>query len=251
MKNFLFALSVLCIAFTSCQPADTKQPATEPAQANDKTPCDSVDYSKRTKVAVIIYDGVEVVDMNGPIDVFTKANYEVPGYYYVYTVAAKAGTVYTEACNTAITPRYTFNNCPSPDIVVLPGVADAQKILADPSFNNDILPWLKQMGADTNKIIMSVCTGGILLGKTGLLDGKKATTHYLALDLMKQLYPSIDTVGGVRFVDDGKIITTAGITSGIDGALHLVERINGKDVAKSAAEVMVYNRYCPMNEPSN
>jgi transcriptional regulator GlxA family with amidase domain len=247
MKNILFALAVLCFAISSCK---NNEPESIPMPPATAAICEPPSYQGKMKVAVIIYDGVEVVDMNGPIDVFTKANY-IKDHYYVYTVAAKDTIIYTENCNTAIIPRYTFKNCPSPDIVILPGVANAEKILADSSFNNAIVPWIKEMAADPEKDIMSVCTGGVLLGKTGLLDNKTATTHYLALDLMKTLYPKVNVVGGVRFVDAGKIITTAGITSGIDGALHLVEKYEGKVTADSVAHLLVYNRDCPMRGPSN
>ena len=209
--------------------------------------CRGADYVGKLKVAVVIYNGIEVVDMSGPIDVFTKTN-RIHDRYYVYTVAATDSIVYTEKCTLSLIPQYSIRDCPQPDIVVLPGCPPdvEEALLADTTFANTVLAWIKKLGGDSSIEVMSVCTGGVLLGKTGLLDGRTATTHYLALEQMQQLYPKIHVVGGVRFVDDKNTISTAGITSGIDGALHLIEKNEGKVVADSVAHIMVYNRDCPM-----
>ncbi len=246
MKTPLHVLYLCCILFAVSSCVQRKPEPIQPEPITASELC-GPSYAGKMKIAVIIYNGVEVLDMNGPIDVFTKANY-IRDHYYVYTVAAKDTMIFTENCNTAIKPRYTFANCPFPDIVVLPGAPmnTINELLADSNFNNKVLKWVKDYGADTNNKVMSVCTGGILLGKTGLLNGRTATTHYLALQDMQQLYPKVNVIGGVRFVEDANTITTAGITSGIDGALHLVEKYDGKEMADSAAHIMVYNRDCPM-----
>lgn len=250
--RYLVCLSAFaCLLLASCKNEQQKQAPERPATSRPIL-CESTNYAGKKKVAIVIYDGVEVVDMNGPIDVFIKTN-RLSDHYYVYTVAAKDTLVYSEKCATAILPKYTIYNCPTPDIVVLPGCPPdvVDELLQDTTFNSTVLNWIKKLGADSSREIMSVCTGGILLGKTGLLDYRQATTHYLALQEMQQLYPKIKVIGGVRFADDKNTISTAGITSGIDGALHLVEKYEGKTIADSVAHIMVYNRSCPMRDPSN
>lgn len=190
------------------------------------------------KVAVLIYNGVETVDMNGPIDVFLKANAYNNNRYQVYTVAATRAPVLSEGKVVTITPQYDITNCPVPDLIVIPGIIDLE---VDPA----MIAWIKAMGTK-KKTIMSVCIGLYTLAKTGLLSGKKATTHYLAINSVHQQYPDITLVKNVRVVEDGQFISTGGITSGIDGALHMVEQYDGVIVAQQTADVMVYNREAPL-----
>lgn len=247
-KTFIFSLFIsfcLLLGFYSCK----KKPAQIPVDLKQQTVLCGPDYVGKMKVAVVVYNGVEVVDMNGPIDVFTKTN-RIRNHYYVYTVAADDTLVQSEQCAVAIKPRYNLRNCPRPDIVIIPGCPPdvVTQLLADTAFGRKVLGWVTELGKDPEKEIMAVCTGVLLLGKTGLLDGRKATTHYLALDELAQLYPAVQVVRNVRFAEDRNTVTTAGITSGIDGALHLVEKYEGKAVADSVAHIMVYNRSCPMRD---
>lgn len=246
MKYFIFLTFLLSIAICSCKSGNEDKLEYIPPTTKPAAYCEVPNYDGKMKVAVIIYNGVEVVDMNGPIDVFTKANY-VKNHYYIYTVAATEDMVYTENNTTAIKPCYSLDKAPSPDIVVLPGCNNVSDVLKDTTFRNHILPWVKKMGSDPEKDVMGVCTGAILLAETGLLEYRKATTHYLALATLRK-YPHIDVKEGVRFVDTLNLVTTAGITSGMDGALHLVEKYDGKVIADSAAHIMVYNRTCPMRD---
>jgi transcriptional regulator GlxA family with amidase domain len=191
------------------------------------------------KVAVLIYNGVELLDMNGPIDVFLHANRYNNNRYQVYTVAATMDAIQSENKAVTITPQYDLNNCPEPDLVVIPGIIDLE---VDPS----VIDWIKKIGSKKDKVIMSVCIGLQILAKTGLLSGKRVTTHYLAINDMHKQYPDITFIKNVRFVQDGHIVSTGGITSGIDGALHLVEKNDGPVIAQQTADVMVYNRDAPL-----
>ena len=190
------------------------------------------------KVAVLIYNGVEPVDMNGPIDVFLKANSYNNNRYEIYTVAATMDSISSEGKVVTITPQYDITNCPEPDLIVIPGIIDLE---VDPS----MIAWIKQMG-EKGKKIMSVCIGLYTLAKTGLLSGMQATTHYLAIDDVHKQYPDIHLIKNVRVVMDENIISTGGITSGIDGALYIVEEYDGAIVAQQTADVMVYNRAAPL-----
>ena len=189
-------------------------------------------------VAVLVYNGVELVDMNGPIDVFLHANSYNNNRYNIYTVAATPDAITSEGKIVTILPQYDISNCHDPDLIVIPGIIDQE---ADPSLIN----WIGQMG-NKGVSIMSVCIGLYILAQTGLLEGRQATTHYLAIDSVHKQYPGIDLVKNVRVVEDGNIITTGGITSGIDGALYIVEQYDGSVIAQQTADVMVYNREAPL-----
>lgn len=189
-------------------------------------------------VAVLVYNGVEPIDMNGPIDVFLKANAYNNNRYQVYTVAATMDTIGGESKIVTMTPQYDISNCPDPDLIVIPGIINEEVDTA-------LISWIKEMG-DKGKTVMSVCIGLYILAQTGLLSGKHATTHYLAINSVHTQYPDIKLVKNVRFVEDGNIVSTGGITSGIDGALHMVEKYDGAVVAQQTADVMVYNRDAPL-----
>ena len=194
-------------------------------------------------VAVLIYPNVELVDMNGPINVFLHAN-EIIGstYYNIYTVAKDTTPLLSEGGVVTITPQYNLGNCPSPDIVVIPGIMDN----GVPGIaGNAEIAWITEM-VKGNKLILSVCIGTMSLAKTGLLSGRQATTHYLSIGDLHKQYPDIIIVKNVRYIQDGNIVTTGGVTSGIDGALYLVNKFNGEDVAQEAADIMVYNRDAPL-----
>lgn len=190
------------------------------------------------RVAILVYGSVELLDMNGPLDTFVKANRFNNGRYQVYTVAVAAGSIQSEKGALTITPQYDITNCPEPDLIVIPGIIDAQ-------VPDTLTAWILEMG-QKGKQIMSVCIGFFILAKTGLLSGKQATTHYLAFTQAEQEYPDVRLVKNVRFVRDGAFITTAGITSGIDGALAIVEAYDGSAIAQQTADVLIYNRDAPL-----
>lgn len=182
--------------------------------------------SKGKNVAVFVHEGVQLLDFSGPSEVFTDAGYNV------YTVAATTDTVISQGF-LKVKPNYSIRNCPTPDIVVLPGGA-TDIPLRDPK----VIDWIKSSAKSC--IMLSVCTGALLLGEAGLLNGKTATTHYCCQDNLAK-YPNVHVVKGKRFVDNGQIITTEGISAGIDGSLYLVSRLNGKDVAQKTAHYMMYD----------
>lgn len=198
-------------------------------------------------IAFLIYPGVELIDMNGPIDVFVKANRINKGRYQLFTVAESAGYIDTESSAVRITPQYTLYNCPKPDIIVIPG-----QIMPEGSSRNfgmgsdNLIAWIKEQAQQPGVRIMSVCVGAYILANTGLLDGKRATTHYGALPKMEQEYKNIKFIKNERFIADGNFITTGGVTSGIDGALYLVGKLDGPEAAEEVADIMVYNREAPL-----
>lgn len=183
----------------------------------------------RKKVAIMLFPGVQIIDYTGPFEVLGEAGYDV------FTVAEKPDPI-TTAMGMVVTPKYTFANCPKPDVLVLPGGNVPQEADAhDPQ-----VEFVSKMAPQTT-YTMSVCNGAFWLANAGLLDGKEATTFYGMLDDLRTKYPKVKVLDDRKFADNGSIICTAGLSSGIEGALHLVEKLDGVGQAKSVALNMEYN----------
>lgn len=182
----------------------------------------------RLNVAILVFPGVQIIDFTAPYEVFGQAGFRV------YTVAESVEEL-TTAMGMKVVPSYTLAECPAPDIVVLPGggVNAARKSAA-------VLDWIRARGK-TSDAILTVCNGAFILADTGLLDGLKATTFYNLIPTLAAEAPEVRVVRDRRFVDNGKFITTAGLSSGIDGALHVVRKILGKARAQHVALNMEYN----------
>ncbi len=187
-------------------------------------------------VAIFLYDGMELLDFAGPTEVFASAG------FHTYSVTRDGGPV---ECNRTgeilnkITPDYSMTAAPTPDIVVFPG-GGTRKISTD----TVVLEWVKKQ-AKEGTFMMSVCTGAAVLANTGLLDGMNVTTWYGFIPGLQASHPELKVLDSTRYVDNGVFLTTAGVSAGIDGALHLVSRIKGLDVAKSVAEYMEYDKWDP------
>ena len=177
------------------------------------------------KVAVLLFPNVEIIDFTGPWEVFGAAGMEV------YSVYANDQPVQT-SMGMKIKPDYTFKNAPVPDIILVPGGGVR---LSDTTTVN----WIKKMSKQV-EYTMSVCTGAYYLAAAGLLENLKATTNYPAIERLKQLSPSTTVLDSVRYVDNGKIITSAGLSAGIDAALHLVSLYIGNAQAKKLAVELEY-----------
>src|SRR5438445_5225777 len=174
-------------------------------------------------VAVLIFDEVEVLDFCGPFEVFSVTGRQKrQSPFNVYTVAEKSSAVLARN-QLSVNPRYTIADCPSPHILIVPGGQGARR-----EMNNAALThWIKSITPKT-ELILSVCTGALLLAKAGLLDGLKATTHHGALDLLREVAPKTTVLDNQRVIDNGKIIVSAGVSAGIDAAFYLVARLLGK-----------------------
>lgn len=174
------------------------------------------------KVAILIFDGVEIIDYTGPYEIFGSAGFDV------YTVALTKDPV-TTAMGMTVVPRYSFDDAPLPDVLVVPGGGVKGTQTSAPT-----LAWIKE---ETAKIqhTMSVCNGAFILASAGMLDGLSATTTNGNLARLKKEFPKINVVDDKRYVDNGKIITAAGLSAGIDGALHVVELLMGKGTAEQTA----------------
>lgn len=183
-------------------------------------------------VAVYMQNGMEILDFAGPVEVFSYAGMNV------YTVGLTEDPIISQGV-VKITPEYTIKNCPTPDIIVFLGGNGTNA-----SKNKKVLKWLKQHEAGASQLF-TVCTGAFFLGRASLLDGLTVTTFHTAIPDLRTLVPAAKVLADVRFVDNGKIITTAGVSAGIDGSLHLVRKLFGLDRALEVARYMEYNKWNP------
>jgi len=174
------------------------------------------------KVAFLIFDGVQVIDCTGPFEMFSAAQCEA------YTVAESKRPV-TMNGGLTLTPDYSFADAPAPDVLVIPG--GSAKAASE---NAPTLEFIKNATAHT-QYTMSVCNGAFILANTGLLDGLTATTTNSNIAGMQRLYPKIKVVRDRRYVDNGRIITTGGLSAGIDGALHVIAKLYGAGYAQFIA----------------
>lgn len=183
-------------------------------------------------VCFYLYDGVEVLDFAGPMEVFSYAGFKV------ITVAKTKAPLLSQRI-LKVLPDYSIKDAPQTDIFAVFGGDD--EIAAD---DPEVISWIKSREKST-KGYFSVCTGAFILGKAGLLDGLTITTFHKSIENLQKAVPSAKVLKNVRYVDNGKVITTAGISAGIDGALHLVAKIRGKEVALNVAKHMEYDMYVP------
>lgn len=190
---------------------------------------------KQRNVAVIIFDEVEVLDFCGPFEVFSVTGQrDGSNPFNVYTVAQHHQLILARNA-LSVKPHFDFNDCPAPDIVVVPGGFGTRKEMNNPV----LLEWIREVNQKA-ELILSVCTGALILAKAGLLDGLSATTHHGAVDLLKEVAPKTRVDTSKRFIDNGRIILSAGISAGLDMSLHVVEKLLGKAQAVETAQYMEY-----------
>jgi transcriptional regulator GlxA family with amidase domain len=195
---------------------------------------------ERKRVGIVLFESVEVLDFCGPFEVFsaTRRNEEKrreePSLFEVLLVAEHPDPVIATG-NMKIIPHVTFKNCPRLDILVVPGGWGTRKELN----NLVMLDWLRARAAEV-ETLTSVCTGSMLLGFAGLLNGLHATTHWRSLDWMRDSFPAVTVEHKKRVVEDGRVLTSAGISAGIDMALRVVARYFGEDIGRATARHMEY-----------
>jgi transcriptional regulator GlxA family with amidase domain len=198
----------------------------------------------KTAVGILLFDDVEVLDFAGPYEVFSRTRL-TPGVesrrtedsapFRVFTVAAGADPV-TATGGLRVLPDFGISAAPSIDLLVVPGGFGTRALLRD----TGVLAWIRQTAAGAQRVT-SVCTGALVLARAGLLAGRRATTHWGALALLAELDPTIRVEADRRVVDDG-IVTSAGVSAGIDMALAIVEAMHGRVIADETARYMDYLR---------
>ncbi|MBO2532954.1 DJ-1/PfpI family protein [Planifilum fulgidum] len=196
-------------------------------------------------VGIFLFDGVDVLDFSGPYEVFSYAarngkelrgrllGRDLPQHppFLVRTVS-EGGRMVTAKGGLRVLPDCGLHDAPSFDVLLLPGASFAplQKALG----NQSVLRWIRERSKDA-EVVASVCTGAYFLAEAGLLSGKRATTHHAVLDHFQKSYPEVRVCRGRRVVDEGGVITSGGVTSGIHLALHIVRRFLGEEAERMLA----------------
>ena len=184
-------------------------------------------------LAILVHDDVEVLDFCGPFEAFGVTGDEGAAHFNVFTVADEARTV---RANTGmlIQPNHTIDDCPPLSMLLIPG-GRTGVILENPR----LMAWIAEQEKQVDHLV-SVCTGAYVLAELGLLDGLEATTHYSGYDRLQETAPTAVVRRDVRVADNGHIVTGAGVSAGIDLALHMIARLFGMQEASDVAEYMMY-----------
>ncbi len=187
-------------------------------------------------IAILIFDEVEVLDFCGPFEVFSvTGKREGLSPFNVFTVAETDRPVIARN-GLSVNPAYTVSDCPDPHILIVPGGYGTRREME----NEALLAWIGRR-AVAAELVLSVCTGALLLAKAGLLDGLSATTHHDAIGLLRDIAPHTRVLDSHRVVDNGKVILSAGISAGLDMSLHVVGRLLGLHQANETAAYMEYD----------
>jgi transcriptional regulator GlxA family with amidase domain len=194
---------------------------------------------KVRRVAVALFDGFTVLDAFGPIQAFAACRFMQPDgsllrLFEIFTLGTKPGLV-SSAEGPATRVEHTIIDAPLWDVLVVPGGFGTRRLVQDAAF----VDWIKQ-ASQRSPVTATVCTGSALLARTGLLDGRAATSNKLAWEWVLAQGPGVNWRRRARWVDDGNILSSSGISAGIDMALALVQRLNGRELALAAARNMEY-----------
>jgi len=188
-------------------------------------------------VGILIFDEVEVLDFAGPFEVFSIATDDNAVKLFNVNLIAESNRITTARNGLKVLPDYTLQEANEIDVLIIPGGSGAETV----EFKNEaLLKWI----IETNKktmITASVCTGAIILAASELLDNRKATTHWMDLDRLKNDYPSVQVIANTKYVEDGKFITSGGISAGINMSLYIIEKLFGKEAALNTAKRMEYD----------
>jgi transcriptional regulator GlxA family with amidase domain/DNA-directed RNA polymerase subunit RPC12/RpoP len=187
---------------------------------------------KELNVCFYLQNNVEVLDFAGPLEVFTAAGFNV------FIVSKTKEKILSEGTLTII-PDYSIADAPVADVMVFFGGAHSK-----PANDTALISWIRSRKKQTT-YFMSICTGAFIIGKAGILDNLTATTYHSQIAELQKALPKTKVLSNVRFVDNGYVISTAGISAGIDGALHLVAKIKGKDFAQQVATDIEYDKWVP------
>jgi transcriptional regulator GlxA family with amidase domain len=194
----------------------------------------------RRTVGILVFPDVEVLDFCGPFEVFSTTRLdedrrrEEPSPYEAVLVA-EGREVVVASGGLKVVPDHDLDGCPPLDVLVVPGGWGTRREMG----NERLIAWIAERSGQVTTLA-SVCTGALLLGKAGLLDGKRATTHWKSLGLMRESFPAVSVIEDEHVVEDGDVITSAGISAGIDLALRVVARHHGEAVARATARHMEY-----------
>ena len=194
----------------------------------------------KRSVAVLLFPGVELLDFAGPFEVFSAARTSAESrerLLHVFTVAESDEPIH---CNNpvAVLPDYVLEECPAADLLVVPGGMGTRTAVDRPN----LIEWIRDR-AKVAEVTTSVCTGSFLLAKAGLLDGRSATTHWASIGRMRTDFPNVTVQESVRWVDAWPVVSSAGVSAGIDMALYVLSQLYGDAVASATARGIEYDHW--------
>ena len=192
-------------------------------------------------VGILLFDAVEELDAVGPWEILANWTLTYPQDGWTVSFVSKDGQPVRAAKGLVLGAHHSFADVPPMDVLIHPGGQGTRTLMR----NEDHLAWVRGQGA-TVPLMASVCTGALVYAAAGLLTGRPATTHWESLDLLAAVDRSIDVRPTARFVDDGDVITSAGVSAGIDMALHLVARLVGADRARAVRRDVQYDPQPPV-----
>ncbi|MCH6264893.1 DJ-1/PfpI family protein [Neobacillus citreus] len=193
--------------------------------------------SKQWRVGIFLFNDVEVLDFAGPFEVFSVAALENGQKPFVVKTVSEKGTMIYARNGLKVQPDFSFDTMPKFDILVIPGGPGAR----EREINNDkVITWIESQMKNV-QLMTSVCTGALLLAKAGLLKDKMATTHWASYERLEKEFPEVEVQRDVKFVDEGNVITSGGISAGINMTFHIVKRLVGPQVAQETAKRMEYD----------
>lgn len=225
--------SILVIAVLSFTLGGSGWSKTALASAHDIGGESSVQH-----VGILLFNDVEVLDFAGPFEVFavTGQTLTTASSPFLVKTVSEDGKIVTARNGLKIQPDYSYADAPQFDILIIPGGPGSRTEM----YNKATIKWVQER-MDKVDIMASVCTGALILAEAGLLDGKTVTTHWNSYNRLENDYPSLTVKRNVKFVDEGKIVTSGGISAGINMSFHLVKRLLGKEVAANTAKMMDYD----------
>ena len=190
---------------------------------------------KPLNVAIFIFNDAEVLDFAGPFEVFNVANTVAGKQLFNVYLVAESGQIQFARNNFRVVPDFNFAECPPSDVLLIPG-GNGRKVQMHLV---PVLNWVKHE-ASKAELVLSVCTGSFILGNAGLLNGLSATTHHECYDEFEKEFPKTKLLREVKYIDNGKVITAAGISAGIDMSIMVVGKIHGVELAREVAKHMEY-----------
>jgi len=200
----------------------------------------------KKNIAILLFDDVDLLDVAGPFEVFSvTAALNNGNLCSVFTVAQHNRSIRTWS-GYSVNPAYTFADCPPPHLLLIPGGIGTRAEMKKPA----VIAWIQETAAKA-ELVLSVCTGALLLAQAGLLDGLEATTHHQVMEELRGIAPSTRLHTDRRYVDNGRLITSAGIAAGIDMALYVVSRLFGEEQATKVAGYMEYDWPEPQREAAS
>ena len=214
---------------------------------HDPTPTDSmVDDpgsrgGQRRQIGLFVFDGVEELDAVGPWEVLSHWTQQFPEDGWDAFCLSADGAPVVGAKTLVLGAHYSIDDAPARDVLIHPGGPGTRPMLRDQTH----LDWVRKQRSSV-PLMTSVCTGSLVYAAAGLLIGRRATTHWASLNLLSELDPTVITDVSSRFVDDGDLITSAGVSAGIDMALHLVARLTDVERAREVRREIQYHPQSPI-----